>query len=150
MEKKKFYFASKIIDELELIEPWVQYDTEGQIDHTIYISKNKILVYGVTDDYGNTAFYLYPSGEMVTESNEEFSYSTEAFCGWTIYYPDTIKESKVGYFIPIEEYFGLSNEVTSPVLANILLRLANLGKRGNIQLSTNREEAKEQILKLKR
>lgn len=160
MEKKKFYFASPVFHECALIEHWIQYETFGQIDHNIFVSQRKVLVYGVTDENGETKFYSFPKGKQVFEKNYNSSYSTESG-PWEVEYcgpycsengpsqsydkhPDILS-----YFVPIEEYFSLSSEVTSPALARLYLRLANYQKKGYVKLSTDEEEAKKQIEDIK-
>lgn len=160
MEKKKFYFASPVFHERDLIERWVQYDSFGQIDHNIFVSQRKVLVFSVTDEKGETKFYSYPRGERVFEKNYASSYSTESGPWENEYsgpYCDANGPSQsydkhpdiLSYFVPIEEYFSLSSEVTSPTLARLYLRLANYQKKGYVKLSMDEEEAKKQIEDIK-
>lgn len=157
MEKKKFYFASAIFRQREIVELYEKYETFGQIDYHIYVSNKKILVYSITDDKGISTFYHYPSGEKVFEKNYDSSYSTDNGDCHDYSYTDSYdlvrkfvknpyKECYcLGYFIPIEEYFGFNTEITSAPLAVALLNYANLNKSGCTLLSMNLEEAKNQI-----
>ena len=79
MEKKEYeelYVASRVYHYQDEIEPMMQYDTLGKIDHLIKISKSKVLVYSKTDEKGNKEYYLYPSNAPVIISPFTHSFST--------------------------------------------------------------------------
>lgn len=165
---EQLFVASKVYEQDVLVEPFEQYETFGQVDHNIIVSKKKILVYSSRDENGELKFYEYPSDKEVKETSFSSSYSTESNSMANLYcmcinsgYPMPIesirksiieefkrKSNLVGYFIPIEEYFKTSHTITSPTIAETLINLVNLKKRGNIRLSMNIEEAKEQLKKI--
>ena len=67
-EKKieKLFVASMVYDTPELIEPFVQYETFGQIDHHVVVTPEKRLVISSTGDDGITKYYDYKTGEEIS------------------------------------------------------------------------------------
>lgn len=163
----QLFVASQVCEHEELVEPFVQYETFGQIDHHIIVSRKKYLIYSTMDDEGNIKYYDYATGEEVDESSFTSSFSTTSsamdnlYCWGVSGYPIPIdgirkkiidrfkKQSRlVGYFIPFEEYFGLESKMTSPRLALALIKLSNITKRGYVKLSMDETKAKEQLQKI--
>ena len=134
------------------------------MEHHILVSRKKVLVYSKRDTEGNIRYYLYPSGEEIKETNFDCSYETKSSCAGNIYsgyihgycflpvagLRDLFKEefkrnmSLYGYFIPVEEYLGTSDN-TPLLIIQALLNLKNITKRNLIHLSFDKEEAKEQL-----
>ena len=152
----------------ELIEPFVQYETFGRIDHHIILTRNKKLVYSSIDEDGTTRYYDYDTDEEVTEYQGKASYSTEAGAYSSLYYmytqggypmpipgirADMEKQAqeeykaKYGYFVPFTEYLynrlGIKIKIINPKVARALLRF--LPKQDKLVLSLDEEEAHEQL-----
>ena len=166
-EKKNFdkLFVASSVYHLEVeTKPWIQYESFGEIEHRIFVSSRKVLVYGIEEN-GQMKYYLYPSGIEVKETNFDCSYKTESSCFGSIYSSFICGEapipvggirqmakekfkkdtSLVGYFIPVSDYLGVSDRM--PIeLVHALVRLSNLRKNKKaFPLSFDREEALKQL-----
>ena len=69
MNKKieALYVASRVAHLEYETNPWIQYESFGEVEHRIYVSPKKELIYSVIED-GITKYYLYPSHQEIEES----------------------------------------------------------------------------------
>lgn len=172
---EQLFVVSKVYDDFEEIERWVQYDTEGIVEHYIMVSKRKQLAYISTDSDGKTHVYLYSTGkEILCDPTKDFksSVTTTSSPWWPtsiigehfVAEPDvskaklvTRKELKAhnksikddygafGYLTPIHSYTGTKTK--SPFIASICVYFSNVGKKGYMRLSMDEDIARGQLAK---
>lgn len=166
MNKKieALYVASRVAHLEYETNPWIQYESFGEVEHRIYVSPKKELIYSVIED-GITKYYLYPSHQEIEESTFKSSYKTNSDAFTSIYSAalyhgksSTItglnekikaeyekKTSLIGYLIPITTYLGISDK-TPLKLAYALVRLSNIKKSNKpMLLSFEEQEAEKQL-----
>lgn len=165
----KLYIAYPVYDHEDEVEMYEQYTTQGRIEHRVFVTPKKVLVYSKVDEDGNIKYYNYKTGEEVKESSYESSFETTSsplesiYCCYINglfvlpipsmrqYCIDKYKQKKkeVGYFIPfgqfMEERFGVSMSSITPAMADKVLKLFNIGAGKTFELSSNPEKAKEQL-----
>ena len=163
------YVVCRICKATILIEPWVQYETFGKELHQFYIWP-KMLLAQKTDEH----YKLVKTNKEINIINPKSSVYTKSSCGGTLYgyllidairgnglvmksqYPDSAFEkynedmNLYGYLMPFKEYVKNVTNIDLKKLniteAKVLLALIN-NYRKHFILSTNEEEAKEQINK---
>ena len=163
------YVACPVFDHENETEAYEQYVTFGTIEHTIIVRPKRVLIYSKVDEDGTVRYYNYKTGEEVVEYSYESSFETSSsplgslYCGYinrTMPMPISglrehilarynARKKEVGYFIPFTEFiqqkFGVSIDSISPILADKLLRLINVGAGKPFALSFDPEVAKEQL-----
>lgn len=171
-EKKieKLFVASMVYDTPELIEPFVQYETFGQIDHHVVVTPEKRLVFSSTGEDGVAKYYDYKTGKEITLYDKTSSYSTKAdpvssiclsnpFASGTVGPANLLEDlSKLGnnnglrygFVVPFEDYiknkFGKAYNVSNPKVASLLL-FAMATNRAT-ELSFDPAEAEQQLSSL--
>ena len=162
---ESLYVGCKVAEVEELIEPFEQYETVGDILHKIVVNQERILVY--LEDDKNCVDAI--TGRKFKISNFERSFHTEATAvsstrlayingGYSLpinsmresFERETIEKlNQVGYITNFRQYINerLNVDVEEVTLnqARILLFFANMKKRKTIILSEDSEEAKFQI-----
>lgn len=166
------YVAFPVYDYEVETEPFVQYESFGNVEHRIIISPKKRLIYSKIDADGVERFYDYKTSEEVKESTYESSFETNSSPWKSVYctYINGImplpisslreemlavhraKQKNVGYFIPFIDYvrekLGMDVSGLSPAMADKLLRLMNVGAFKGFMLSFDSEKAAEQLNKI--
>jgi len=169
---ENLFVASMLYDYAELVEPFVQYETFGKIDHHVIFTPEKRLVYRVEDENGVTKYYDYKTKKEISLYDKRASYSTRAGALSTltltdprttgIIPPHSILEMiehyrenanlngiRYGFLVPVDDFikvrFGNLPNI-SPAAFNILLHIISTNKV--TELSFNEEEAEEQISSL--
>ena len=160
------FVATMVYDREELIEPYMQYETQGRIDHHVIVTSEKRLVYSVTDETGKTRFYDYKTDEEIDFYEEKSSYITDADPLSTLYHvskgvrvPLTSLETTIdsyhkkstslryGYPQPFSIYtesiLGKPIFCDNPKIASVILNM--LPKNKQFELSFDEEESKKQI-----
>lgn len=165
----RLFVAFQIHDNLEEIEPYKPYVTEGMMKHHIMVSPKRVLVYSRVNQAGFTRYYLYETGEEIKEQSFKCSfeavpsYYTRLFCYYMtdkVAFPDNETYNIVrsmyyryqktfGYFIPFSEYMekglGVSMDFLVPEMVYKLLNLMNMGVGEPFELSTDPEIARQQL-----
>lgn len=166
------YIAYLVYDHHVETEMYEQYTTTGVVQHAVFVSQKKVLIFSKVDENGVVRYYNYKTGEEVQENSYECSFETQSspleslYCCYinglfALPIPSMREEfnrrydelrKQVGYFIPfsqyMEEHYGVSMSSIPPVLADKVLRLLNIGARYQILLSEDPDKAKEQLERL--
>ena len=161
------YLAVSVYDYKIEIEPFVQYESFGKMEHRIIINPKKKLIYAKTDENGVKRFYDYKTHEHVFENSYESSFITHSsvmgglycrFINGRISVPrslrnEFLRESRtVGYFIPftehVKEKLNLDVSSLTPSMIDKLMFLINIGVGRPFELSMSTGEAKLQLKKI--
>lgn len=162
-----------VYDQKYETEPFVQYESFGEVRHTIIVSPQRVLIGSITNENGDTRYYDYKTGKAVREKNYESSFYSHSSATMSVYSSFVDGQyiigqgsfmefvglccksatNEVGYLVPISEFaedkFGLSLDEYSPSLASKLVTLANLtSRRKGIALSFYSDDAKKQLEKI--
>ncbi len=165
----RLFVAFQIYDNLEEVEPYKPYVSDGMMRHHIMVSPKRVLVYSQIDPAGFTRYYLYETDEEIRPQNFKCSYEavpsyfTRLFCYYMngkVGFPDnetynTVRsmhyryQKTFGYFIPFGEYMekglGISIDFLVPEMVHKLLKLMNVGVGEPFELSTDPEIARQQL-----
>lgn len=163
LDTKKLYVACRVYDAQRELEPWVQYESFGVIEHNVYISPKRILL--VEERFNGEDVYIdYNTRRIVTPQNYKSSFKGSSSCFQSLYlsgYPMGPltwerrayfdgKAREVQFVMPFEDYvedrlgMELYSDI-SPSTAMALLRLINMRERRTFQLSFDPEIAEKQI-----
>lgn len=166
------YVACPVYDHEIETEPYEKYETFGTIEHHVLVKPKRILIYSKVDEDGNVRYYDYKTSEEVVESSYHSSFTTKSSPMQSLYssyinriMPMPISEIReqiiaryntkireVGYFVPfadfVQEKLGVRIETISPLLADKLLRLINVGVGKTFLLSFDPEVASQQLDKI--
>ena len=84
IDTEKLYVACRVYDIETELEPWVQYESFGKIDHKIYVDPKRVLL---IDEYvnGEHAYIEYKSRRVVKPVEYDSSYESQSSCGQSLY-----------------------------------------------------------------
>ena len=174
---EKLFLVSRIYDDAYVVERWIQYETEGQIDHYIMVSNKKYLAYTSTDSEGKTHTYLYGTDEEITlDPEENFKSSVSTIntphripfsivetpgimskpvtrrAPWVLKkelkaYKASVRRCGYSYAYPMPVHKYTGIKVKSPFISSLCVYFSNVGKKGYMCLSMDEDIAKGQLAK---
>ena len=132
------YVACRVMKKKLLIEPFIQYDTFGDVLHTIIINPERILVYPYDDEFCVDAitgkpkkkvdytksFHTEASVFESVEADERFvGFSTE-FQYMLDFFTNEDLESleQVGYLMSFRDYIKQKLNIVIPLICNIITK----------------------------
>ena len=163
IDTNKLYVACRVYDAQRELEPWVQYESFGVLEHKIYVCPKRVLL--VQERVNCQDVYIdFNTRRIVTPRNYESSYEGESSCFQSLYlsgYPMGPltwerrayfdgKAREVQFVMPFEEYVKdrLGMELYSEIslsTAKSLLRLINMREGRTFMLSFDPETAQKQL-----
>ena len=146
-DTQKLFVACRVYDLEVEIEPWVQYESFGLVEHNIIVDPKRILVR--KDENGSIVY----SSSFESESS---CLTSLCLSSWPLgslshlrkeYYED--KKGEIQFLIPFDEFIkaklGIEIKQITIAQAQAILKLLNLTEGKPFKLSFDEEEAKEQI-----
>ena len=98
----ELFVATVVHEKREVIENYVQYETEGKEKHYIIVSNNKKLIYSKTNETGEVKFFDCETDEEVKEFSPNCSFESKND------YDMRYNKTKLGYFVPFSDYMESS------------------------------------------
>ena len=159
---KDLYVACHVYDVEYEIEPWVQYDSLGKIDHTIIVDPKRVLLVKQEVD-GKEVYLECKTMQPVIVTDYESSFVSRSSCCQSLYlsglplgplYDDAkryfqAKYREVQFIIPFSEYceqrLGYCPEQVSLTRAKATVSVLNATEGKEFKLSHDEEEANKQI-----
>ena len=158
-DTQKLFVACRVYDLEVEIEPWVQYESFGLVEHNIIVEPKRILVR--KDENGSIVDCK--TDQKLTVKDYSSSFESESSCltslclsSWPLgslshlrkeYYED--KKGEIQFLIPFDEFIkaklGIEIKQITIAQAQTILKLINLTEGKPFKLSFDEEEAKEQI-----
>lgn len=164
IDTKKLYVACRVYDVETEIEPWIQYESFGKIEHDIYVDPKRILLLEENVD-GKRVFVDCKTRRIVTPVEYCSSFESESTCSRSLYLSDfplgplshervryfEQKNREVSFIVPFNKYvkdrLGLEFLDLSLSQARAILNFINLGEGKEFKLSYDSEVAEAQIQK---
>ena len=161
IDTNKLYVACRVYDYETELEPWIQYESFGKVQHDIFISPKRVLVVKEEKD-GKDVYFDYKTSKELYVQDYSSSYTTKS-TPWTTVWSSGLptilgkrieeyfdmKEREIQFLVPLSEFlkekFGVEVDSVSPKLVDFILHVINLTSGKPIHLSTDSSIAEEQI-----
>lgn len=161
IDTNNLYVACRVFDSENEVESWVQYESQGLINHNVYVYPKRILVFKQKSNDGDDVYINVDNFDIMKVTNYTSSFDSHSDHTFGLYrLPNGTnvncgigrvrgKASEIQFLMPfsdfIKERFGFDIGEVTLLQAKALIKLNNMFEDKPFRLSNIQDEAEDQI-----